>query len=107
MYATAQFVPHFGYNSLFPFALQLLLPGSTEFGTMLEQLERKDLLWTQYGLRSLAKSSSIYMKHNTAQDAPYWRGAIWINVNFLTLRSLHACSQCAPPAHTLVCQMSA
>lgn len=26
-------------------------------------------------------------------DAPYWRGYIWINVNYLTLRALHALSR--------------
>jgi mannosyl-oligosaccharide glucosidase len=31
--------------------------------------------------------------HWAAGDAPYWRGFIWININFLTLRALQRYSQ--------------
>ncbi|KAF8069561.1 GCS1 [Scenedesmus sp. PABB004] len=84
-----QLVPSVGYVSIFPLLMQLLPPDAPELGRQLELLSREDLLWTPHGLRSLATTSSIYNKHNTEHDAPYWRGPIWVNVNYLALSALH------------------
>ncbi|CAM6105240.1 unnamed protein product [Calypogeia fissa] len=83
------FVPHFGYVSFFPFAMQVIPHDSPIIGHHLEMLHNYQLLWTDYGLRSLATDSSIYMKRNTEHDAPYWRGPIWISMNYLILSALH------------------
>lgn len=42
-----------------------------------------------------SQSASLYQQRNTEHDPPYWRGAIWINVNYVTVQvSLqHACGQ--------------
>lgn len=79
----------FGYVSLFPFILQLLEPDSPRLEKILSDIRKPDLLWTNFGLRSLAKSSPLYMKRNTEHDPPYWRGQVWININFLAVRALH------------------
>lgn len=78
----------FGYISLFPFLLQLLRPDCPRLHTIFQDLDNPSLLWTNYGLRSVAKTSPMYMKRNTEHDPPYWRGQIWININFLAIRAL-------------------
>jgi len=85
---TSGFVPHAGYVTLFPLLLQLIPPASDRLASHLVLMQDPKHLWTPYGLRSLSKSSSLYGKHNTRDDPPYWRGAVWININFLALRAL-------------------
>lgn len=85
-----QFVDsEFGYVSLFPFLLKVIRPDSPKLNIILRDLKDPSLLWTPFGLRSLAKSSPTYNKHNTEHDPPYWRGAIWVNINYLVLDALH------------------
>lgn len=83
-----QYVPHYGYVSLFPLAMGLIPETAPELKAQLEKLRRQDLLWTPYGLRSLAATSTLYAVRNTEHDPPYWRGAIWMNLNYLVLDSL-------------------
>ncbi|TRY78619.1 hypothetical protein TCAL_06619 [Tigriopus californicus] len=83
-----QYVPQLGYNSLFPFILQIIDPSSPKLAAVLADLEDPQKLFTPYGLRSLSQSASLYMKRNTEHDPPYWRGPIWININFLAVRAL-------------------
>ncbi|KAG7314201.1 hypothetical protein KOW79_022697 [Hemibagrus wyckioides] len=84
-----QYVNALGYVSLFPFLLQVLTPDSQKLEYILKDIRDPARLWTPYGLRSLSRSDAMYMKRNTEHDAPYWRGAIWININYLALRALH------------------
>lgn len=87
----------FGYVSLFPFILQIIDSDSPQLEKVLQDLTDPDLLWTKYGLRSLARTSPFYMKYNTEHDPPYWRGTIWINLNYLTVRAAYHYSKIEGP----------
>ena len=84
-----QFVNQVGYVSLFPFIVEIVDPKSPKLGKILQDIKNPSKFWTPFGLRSLSKSASLYNKWNTESDAPYWRGPIWININYLTVRALH------------------
>ncbi|KAK7399994.1 hypothetical protein VNO78_11192 [Psophocarpus tetragonolobus] len=82
-------VPHIGYVSLFPFMGKIISSGSWILEKQLELISNHRLFWTNYGLRSLATTSSLYMKFNSELEGPYWRGQIWINMNYRILSALH------------------
>lgn len=91
----------FGYVNLFPFLLQILNPNSPKLEKIMKNIHNPAILWTPYGLRSLSKSSPLYMKRNTEHDPPYWRGQIWVNINFLAVRALHHYSELEGPYQNL------
>jgi mannosyl-oligosaccharide glucosidase len=78
-----QLVCHKGYVSIFPFITGLLPPGSPRLGAILDTIGDPEELWTDFGLRSLSKSDEFY---GTAEN--YWRGPIWMNMNYLAVREL-------------------
>ncbi|XP_075839877.1 mannosyl-oligosaccharide glucosidase [Microtus pennsylvanicus] len=84
-----QYVDAPGYVSLFPFLLQLLDPSSPRLGPLLDILADSRHLWSPFGLRSLSASSLFYRQRNSEHDPPYWRGAVWLNINYLALGALH------------------
>ncbi|KAI3382507.1 hypothetical protein SNEBB_010943 [Seison nebaliae] len=84
-----QFVDAEGYVSLFPFLFQLIPPDNQQLNFILDSLINPKIFWTSYGIRSLSTKAPLYQKRNTEHDPPYWRGAIWINFNYLILRSLN------------------
>ncbi|KAJ1341408.1 hypothetical protein BSLG_003986 [Batrachochytrium salamandrivorans] len=76
-------VVHKGYISLFPLLLGLLEHDSPHLGAILNLIENKRELWTPYGIASLSQSDAFF---GTGEN--YWRGPIWININYLVLQSL-------------------
>ena len=84
-----RYVEHLGYISLFPLMLRILPADSAHLLPMLDLLRDPSRLWTDYGIRSLSATDLWYQKQNAPGDAPYWRGPIWINLNFLILGGLH------------------
>lgn len=76
-------VCHKGYVSIFPFLLGLLPPDSPKLGPILDLIGNEDELWSDFGIRSLSKSDEFY---GTGEN--YWRGPIWMNMNYLAVREL-------------------
>jgi mannosyl-oligosaccharide glucosidase len=87
----------FGYVSLFPFFVHSLSSNSPKLQKLMTDLRNPQLLWTEFGLRSLSKKSPLYMKRNTEHDPPYWRGPIWVNMNYLALEALNYYSRLPGP----------
>ncbi|KAF8911130.1 glycoside hydrolase [Gymnopilus junonius] len=77
-------VCHKGYLSLFPFLLELLPPSSPHLGHILDILYDPEHLWSPYGIRSLSASHPEF-----GQGENYWKGPIWMQMNYLALRALH------------------
>ena len=95
-----QFVDHTGYVTLFPLLLRLLAPNSPKLGALLDLLGDPAYgIWSDYGLRSLALSDKLYQQENAPGDAPYWRGPIWINCNFLAVQALKHYANVAGRGH--------
>jgi mannosyl-oligosaccharide glucosidase len=85
-------VCHKGYLSLFPFLLGLLPADSPHLGAILDLLRDPKHLWSPYGLRSLSASHPEF-----GQGENYWKGPIWVQMNYMALRALHTV---CPPSRT-------
>lgn len=83
-YEESVHVCHKGYISIFPFLTGLLPPDSPRLKAILDLISDPEELWSDYGLRSLSKSDEFY-----GTDENYWRSPIWINMNYLAVKSLH------------------
>ncbi|XP_052773711.1 mannosyl-oligosaccharide glucosidase-like [Mya arenaria] len=82
------FVNAFGYVSLFPFLLKIVEPSSPKLTRILTDMRSEKHIWTDFGLRSLGQTTPLYNRYNSEHDPPYWRGALWINMNYLALGAL-------------------
>lgn len=64
--------------------LSLLSPDSPHLGAILDMVRDPDQLWSNYGLRSLSAS---HPEFGTGEN--YWKGPIWVQMNYLVLGALH------------------
>ena len=78
--------PHLGYVNLFPlfFGFLDVEKDKIAFENLLKYLSDENELFSDFGIRSLSKSDLLY---HSGED--YWRGNIWICINYLTLRGLY------------------
>lgn len=77
------FNPHYGYVNLYPLFFGYLKKDDEAFRNLLKILKDPEMLNSPHGIRSLSKSDLLY---HSGED--YWRGNIWINLNYLTLKGL-------------------
>ncbi|XP_076466816.1 mannosyl-oligosaccharide glucosidase-like [Babylonia areolata] len=64
-----QFLNAFGYVSLFPLLLKIIDAQSPKLYKMLTDLKDPALLWSPYGLRSLAHTSHLHSQTTTEHDS--------------------------------------
>lgn len=76
-------VCHKGYVSLSPFFLKHMSTKSDKLPAVLDLISDPNELWSEYGLRSLSKSSPLF-----GTNENYWRGPVWMNINYLVLDAL-------------------
>ncbi|KAG0053545.1 Processing alpha glucosidase I [Gryganskiella cystojenkinii] len=76
-------VCHKGYISLFPMLLGIVEPKSDQLGHILDLMRDPEQMWSPYGLRSLSAKDEFF---GTGEN--YWKGPIWINLNYLAVHSL-------------------
>lgn len=75
-------VCHIGYVTLLPFFLRLI-DDNDKVLAALEDLGDEQQVWSDYGIRSLSKSDEFF-----GTDENYWRGPIWMPMNYLALDAL-------------------
>lgn len=74
---------HVGYVSILPMLLGMVQPNSIQLQSIITQLTDPNQLYTTYGIRSLSGADEYY---GSAEN--YWRGNIWINLNYMTVVAL-------------------
>ena len=77
-------VCHKGYLSIFPFLVGAMSEDDHKLKEILDLIEDPNELFSRYGLRSLSKRDGYY-----GQGENYWRGPVWIQINYMALSSLH------------------
>ncbi|KAL8670206.1 MAG: hypothetical protein Q9168_005239 [Polycauliona sp. 1 TL-2023] len=81
-------VCHKGYISLLPFCFGLVDENDSHLEAVLDLIHDPVELWSPFGIRSLSTKDKY---HGT--DENYWRGPVWININYLILDRLLELSQ--------------
>ena len=76
-------VCHEGYISLLPFGLKMIPPDSLHIDKVVRLMADENKLFSPYGLLSLSKSDEYF-----GTDENYWRGKIWLNINYLCLDAI-------------------
>jgi mannosyl-oligosaccharide glucosidase len=82
-------VCHKGYITLFPFLVGLIDLEHFHLGAVLNLIRNPEELWSPHGLRSLSLKDKYY-----GTDENYWRGPVWVPVNYMALQRLLVSELC-------------
>lgn len=77
-----QYNDNFGYPSILPLAFGMIDEETEAFNATMEGI--KFFLDSGHGLTSISMKS----KHYLANQNAYWKGPVWININYLFMRGL-------------------
>ncbi|KAG7005728.1 hypothetical protein G7Y79_00018g045350 [Physcia stellaris] len=83
---------HKGYISLMPFVSGLMNSNHSHLESVLDLIRDPEELWSPFGIRSLSLKDNFY---GTKEN--YWRGPIWININYMVVQRLWELAQ--QPGH--------
>ena len=71
--------------------LGLLDADNPHLGHLLDMTKDPEHLWSPFGILSLSKADSYF-----GQDENYWRGPVWVHMNYLALQALHTVGDSDP-----------
>lgn len=83
-YEESVHICHKGYISIIPFLTGMVGPNSPRLKATLDLIHDPKELWSDFGIRSLSKKDEFY-----GTDENYWRSPIWININYMVVKSLY------------------
>jgi hypothetical protein len=73
-----------GYPSLLPLAFGMIPKDSPQYKATIHALNSTMNFNSLFGISSISRSDSTYL----ASKDSYWRGPVWVNMNYLVLRGL-------------------
>ncbi|KDN45932.1 glycoside hydrolase family 63 protein [Tilletiaria anomala UBC 951] len=95
-------VCHGGYVSIFPLLLGLLDARSKQLGDLLDFMHDERMIWSRFGLLSLSRQDDAFETKES-----YWRGPIWMPINYMALGSLKRYSEMEGPHQSKAAKMYA
>ncbi|OQN98737.1 hypothetical protein B0A48_15403 [Cryoendolithus antarcticus] len=91
-YEESVHVCHKGYISIFPFMTGLMGPKHEHLGAVLDLIADEEELWSPFGIRSLSLKDEFY-----GTDENYWRGPVWMPLNYLIVKELLSLAHTSGP----------
>ncbi|KAN0016271.1 hypothetical protein ACTFIU_006235 [Dictyostelium citrinum] len=81
---TKEFTRTYGYMNYFPMLLGVLDTDSPKVSPLLTTLKDVNGIWSRWGIRSMSVKDKNFGTHEN-----YWKGPIWININYLFVQSMN------------------